>query len=93
MSRNLSTMTLADAIGILTDYSLIHTTDMGLYDGLCMHNPRIILIDSDASTRRKPDTIIHELYHAMHFLRGEGNSEERVQSETRRTMRKLYGKR
>jgi hypothetical protein len=86
-----SNMTLEDAVQVLSNYSLIHVPSMGELDGLCMYYPRLILIDSEQEHPRTTQTIIHELYHAIHLLRGEPNSEARVKKETKQTMKRLYG--
>jgi len=52
-----------------------------------------ILIRRKQSVMQKVDTLIHEAIHAYYFDRGVNVSEEKVEEDTRRLMRELYGER
>ena len=92
MKQKLHRLTIEDVIEIVSEYQVIHINTPCDYNGICFGDARVIFIDRELESRERIKTVIHELYHARHFIHRESNSERQVRSETDRTMGELYDK-
>jgi len=102
-------LTLKEAIEALAIYNIEHcrfphnyfaeTGDFGdipELHGLVLDDRRLILIDKEQGIEEIKESVIHELIHAKHFMKGDLPSniktiERRVIAETTLTYSKLFG--
>ena len=54
--------------------------------GLCDPNGRVIYILETSPPLERTEIIVHEAYHALHFIHGEPSGEGKVNRETTKTM-------
>ncbi|MFH1978875.1 MAG: hypothetical protein ABII97_00595 [Patescibacteria group bacterium] len=101
------TLALREVIDILAHYDLEHCrfphnyladTGLGIPElrGLVVDDKKLILISNELGFEEARETIVHELLHCKHFLRGDlphniKRIEKVVEQETIATYYELYG--
>jgi len=84
-------LTVKDILEVLANYELIHQRlPTGMVRGMCVEGENAIYVDNRTNGTERIEVIVHELYHAKHFIRDEPNSERRVKAETKQFMDKFY---
>lgn len=86
-------LTMADAVDILADYSVIHqnTPLMGTYGGLSDYRERTIYISNHSDLADRRDSVIHEFLHILYRVKGIPDpGEEVIREQTSKIYRSLF---